>query len=64
MAAGESKRSSGLTGYWQVNGKNRTTFQEMIELDLFYAKTVSLRLDLWIMLMTPVTLVAQLLELL
>jgi lipopolysaccharide/colanic/teichoic acid biosynthesis glycosyltransferase len=53
----------GLTGYWQVNGKNRTTFQEMIELDLFYAKTVSLRLDLWIMLMTPVTLVTQLLEL-
>ena len=53
----------GLTGYWQVNGKNRTTFQEMIELDLFYAKTVSLRLDLWIMLMTPVALVTQVREL-
>ena len=28
----------GLTGYWQVNGKNKTTFQQMIEMDLFYAK--------------------------
>ena len=53
----------GLTGYWQVNGKNRTTFQEMIELDLFYAKNISLRLDLWIMLMTPVALVTQVREL-
>jgi len=53
----------GLTGYWQVNGKNRTTFQEMIEMDLFYAKNISLRLDLWIMLMTPVALVTQVREL-
>jgi lipopolysaccharide/colanic/teichoic acid biosynthesis glycosyltransferase len=53
----------GLTGYWQVNGKNRTTFQEMIELDLFYAKNLSLRLQLWIMLMTPAALVGQVLEL-
>jgi exopolysaccharide production protein ExoY len=29
----------GLTGYWQVNGKNRTTFQQMIEMDLFYERT-------------------------
>ena len=26
----------GLTGYWQVNGKNKTTFNEMIVMDLFY----------------------------
>jgi exopolysaccharide production protein ExoY len=53
----------GLTGYWQVNGKNRTTFQQMIEMDLFYAKNASIRLDLWIMVMTPVALFEQLLEL-
>ncbi len=27
----------GITGYWQVNGKNKTTFSEMIEMDIFYA---------------------------
>ena len=58
------KAPPGLTGYWQVNGKNRTTFQEMIEMDLFYARNVSIGLDLWVMLMTPAALVAQILELL
>ena len=53
----------GLTGYWQVNGKNRTTFQQMIEMDLSYAKNLSLRFDVWIMLMTPAALVEQVLEL-
>ncbi len=28
----------GLTGYWQVNGKNRTTFVEMINMDILYAQ--------------------------
>ena len=53
----------GLTGYWQVSGKNKTTFQQMIEMDLFYAKNVSVRLDLWIMLKTPAALFQQTLEL-
>src|SRR5207253_5053791 len=53
----------GLTGYWQVNGKNRTTFQEMIEMDLYYARNVSFGLDLWVMLMTPAALITQMLEL-
>ena len=54
----------GLTGYWQVNGKNRTTFQQMIEMDLYYAKNASVRLDLWIMAKTPAALFKQTLELL
>lgn len=53
----------GLTGYWQVNGKNKTTFRQMIEMDLFYAKNASLRLDLWIMARTPAALVGQVQEL-
>ena len=28
----------GLTGYWQVNGKNKTTFSEMIAMDLFLSQ--------------------------
>jgi len=49
----------GLTGYWQVNGKNRTTFQQMIEMDLFYAKNASVRFDLWIIVKTPAALLEQ-----
>ena len=42
----------GLTGYWQVNGKNKTTFSEMIAMDLFYVTNASLRLDLLIIFKT------------
>jgi len=35
----------GLTGLWQVKGKNRTTFEKMMELDLTYVETKSLLLD-------------------
>ena len=50
----------GLTGYWQVNGKNRTTFQEMIRLDTYYVKNQSPLLDLSIMLKTVPALLGQL----
>ncbi|MGA2544866.1 MAG: sugar transferase [Verrucomicrobiota bacterium] len=39
----------GLTGLWQVNGKNRTTFEKMMELDLAYVERKSLFLDLTIL---------------
>jgi lipopolysaccharide/colanic/teichoic acid biosynthesis glycosyltransferase len=49
----------GLTGLWQVTGKNNTTFNEMVELDLRYADTKSLALDLAIILKTPSVILAQ-----
>jgi lipopolysaccharide/colanic/teichoic acid biosynthesis glycosyltransferase len=52
----------GLTGYWQVNGKNNTTFTEMINLDLFYVKNSSLRLDCAIIIRTPLAILTQLIE--
>ena len=52
----------GLTGYWQVNGKNKTTFNEMIVMDLFYLKNLSILLDLKIMLKTCVVIAEQLFE--
>ena len=52
----------GLTGHWQVNGKNKTTFNRMIELDVFYARHASLRLDLVILLKTIPALLAQVRE--
>lgn len=42
----------GLTGLWQVSGKNRTTFDEMVRLDIEYAERRTLWLDLKIMLKT------------
>jgi hypothetical protein len=39
----------GLTGLWQVKGKNRTTFDKMMELDLAYVENKSLLLDLQIL---------------
>lgn len=49
----------GLTGLWQVSGKNRTTFQEMIEFDLYYAAHKSLLLDLKILALTVPALLGQ-----
>jgi lipopolysaccharide/colanic/teichoic acid biosynthesis glycosyltransferase len=42
----------GLTGLWQVSGKNRTTFDEMVRLDIEYAQRQSLWLDLQIIART------------
>ena len=43
----------GITGLWQVIGRSRTTFDEMVRLDLKYLQEWSLLLDLKIILMTP-----------
>jgi len=43
----------GITGLWQVNGRSRTTFDDMVRLDLRYARNWSLWLDLKILLQTP-----------
>ncbi len=42
----------GLTGLWQVSGRNRLPFEEMVKLDLFYIENWSLLLDLKIILRT------------
>jgi exopolysaccharide production protein ExoY len=49
----------GLTGLWQVSGKNRTTFDEMIQLDIEYARTKSPAMDLMIILKTIPALIVQ-----
>jgi hypothetical protein len=42
----------GLTGLWQVSGKNKTTFEKMMDLDLEYVREKSLWLDLKIIAWT------------
>lgn len=53
------KSLPGLTGNWQVNGKNQTTFREMNDMDIDYVRKASLLLDLRIMLRTPSALALQ-----
>ncbi|MGD1102241.1 MAG: sugar transferase [Terriglobia bacterium] len=43
----------GITGLWQVNGRSKTTFDDMVRLDLRYARSWSLWLDIKILLKTP-----------
>jgi len=43
----------GITGLWQVKGRSRTTFDDMVRLDLSYISHRSLWLDLSILLRTP-----------
>jgi lipopolysaccharide/colanic/teichoic acid biosynthesis glycosyltransferase len=49
----------GLTGLWQVSGKNQTTFDEMVSLDIAYAKQLSFASDLGIIFKTIPALVTQ-----
>jgi lipopolysaccharide/colanic/teichoic acid biosynthesis glycosyltransferase len=49
----------GLTGLWQVSGKNRTTFREMAALDVAYARRSSPGLDLSVILRTPMALLRE-----
>jgi lipopolysaccharide/colanic/teichoic acid biosynthesis glycosyltransferase len=43
----------GLTGLWQVSGRNERTYEEMVRIDVDYVETRTLRLDLSILVRTP-----------
>ncbi|MCP5520987.1 MAG: sugar transferase [Verrucomicrobiales bacterium] len=49
----------GITGLWQVRGKNTTTFVRMIELDLEYIEKRCPAVDCGILLRTPAVIVAE-----
>jgi exopolysaccharide production protein ExoY len=49
----------GITGLWQVSGKNRTTFDQMIELDIQYARNKTLLTDIRILFKTIPAIISQ-----
>ena len=49
----------GITGYWQVNGRSNTTFEERLELDDYYIKNKSLWLDFKIMVKTALQIIVR-----
>jgi lipopolysaccharide/colanic/teichoic acid biosynthesis glycosyltransferase len=46
----------GMTGLWQVSGKNKLSFNEMVRLDISYAKQLRFGLDLKILFLTPLAI--------
>jgi lipopolysaccharide/colanic/teichoic acid biosynthesis glycosyltransferase len=47
----------GLTGFWQVAGRQQVPFEQRVQMDLFYVENWSLRLDCKILLRTPLVVV-------
>lgn len=45
----------GLTGYWQVNGRSNTTYEERMKMELYYVDNCSLWLDIKIFFKTFIT---------
>jgi lipopolysaccharide/colanic/teichoic acid biosynthesis glycosyltransferase len=52
----------GMTGLWQVSGKNRLSFEEMIRLDIAYGKRMSFLFDVGILFRTIPTVIGLFLE--
>ncbi len=46
----------GLTGLWQIKGRSRTTFNEMVRMDIGYAKSRTILHDINIIVQTPVAM--------
>lgn len=52
----------GMTGLWQVSGKNKLTFKEMVRLDIQYSRHLSFLLDLKILIKTPFAIIIELMD--
>jgi exopolysaccharide biosynthesis polyprenyl glycosylphosphotransferase len=51
-ALGRLKAVPGITGVWQVSGRADVSFDQMVEMDIAYARSVSLRRDLAVLFLT------------
>lgn len=49
----------GITGLWQVSGRNDVPFDKRVEIDAQYAKRQSLVEDIWILLRTPKAMITK-----
>jgi lipopolysaccharide/colanic/teichoic acid biosynthesis glycosyltransferase len=52
----------GMTGLWQVSGKNKLTFKEMVRLDIHYSRNLSFIDDVKILIRTPVAILSEIIE--
>jgi exopolysaccharide production protein ExoY len=50
----------GVTGLWQISGRNNTTYRRRVAIDTVYSKQRSLRMDFWILINTiPAVLISK-----
>ena len=42
----------GISGLWQVSGRNKLSYSKRVELDIFYSENISFRLDIKIFIRT------------
>jgi Undecaprenyl-phosphate galactose phosphotransferase WbaP len=54
-----AKVKPGITGLWQVSGRNRTSYDDRVQLDLFYVRHWSPWFDVYILAKTVVTLISR-----
>lgn len=47
----------GLTGYWQANGRSNTSYEERVQMDIYYVNNKSLLLDIQIIFKTIITVI-------
>jgi lipopolysaccharide/colanic/teichoic acid biosynthesis glycosyltransferase len=52
----------GLSGLWQISGKNKLTFKQMIRLDIAYCDNITLLGDLQIIIKTPFAILKMVFE--
>ena len=45
----------GLAGYWQANGRSDTTYEERVEMDMYYIYNMSFYLDVKILFQTAIS---------
>jgi lipopolysaccharide/colanic/teichoic acid biosynthesis glycosyltransferase len=48
----------GLTGWWQIKGRNQVSFDEGVRQDIYYVENMSLVLDLKILFLTPAAVIS------
>lgn len=48
----------GISGYWQVNGRQNVSFEEHVAMDVYYVENWSLWLDFRILLKTPLEVIS------
>jgi Undecaprenyl-phosphate galactose phosphotransferase WbaP len=47
----------GITGFWQVSGRNQRTFRERIEMDCYYVRNYSGWMDIWVIYRTVIAVI-------
>jgi lipopolysaccharide/colanic/teichoic acid biosynthesis glycosyltransferase len=47
----------GLTGYWQVHGRQEVSYEERVRMDVYYITHWTLKMDLKLLLLTPLRVI-------